>query len=63
MENQTKSRNTGWRKNSNRPASFYLRNRMGLTSKEPVHIGYYLNCLLDDSGKVNRENVVKLFNS
>ena len=63
MENQTKSMSAGQRRNSNRSASFYRRNRKGLTGKEPVLIGHYLDRLLDESGKVNREKLVKQFNT
>jgi hypothetical protein len=63
MENQTKSMNAGRRRNSNRSACFYRRNRNRLSGKEPVLIGHFLDRLLDETGKVNREKLVKQFNT
>jgi DNA polymerase III sliding clamp (beta) subunit (PCNA family) len=60
MENKTKSTNTKRRKNSNRYAT---RNRVGTSFGEPVHIGFYLNHVLDGEGKTDREKIVELFNT
>jgi hypothetical protein len=59
-----KTSNTKRRRNSNRPASHYrIRNRVGTSFGQPVHIGFYLNPVLYDEGKTDREKIVKLFNT
>jgi hypothetical protein len=36
--------------------------RVGTSYGQPVHIGFYLNPILDKSGKTDREKIVELFN-
>jgi DNA polymerase III sliding clamp (beta) subunit (PCNA family) len=64
MESKTKIKNAGRRRSSNRHAGHYrLRGRVGTSSGQPVHIGFYLNPLLDGNGGVDREKIVERFNT
>jgi hypothetical protein len=64
MESKTKITNAGRRRKSNRHAGYYrLRNRVGTSFGQPVHIGFYLNPVLNGNGGVDREKIVERFNT
>jgi hypothetical protein len=64
MESKTKNTDAKRRRHSNRPATPYrLRNRAGSSFGQPVHIGFYLNPVLDKNGNTDREKMVELFNT
>jgi hypothetical protein len=64
MESKTKNTDARRRRNSNRCTTHYrIRNRVGTSFGEPVHIGFYLNPVLDNEGKTDRGKMVELFNT
>ncbi|GAB6010465.1 hypothetical protein [Dysgonomonas reticulitermitis] len=64
MEIKTKITGAGRRRSSNRHAGYYrIRNRVGTSFGQPVHIGFYLNAILDGDGGVDRNRIVGLFNT
>jgi single-stranded DNA-specific DHH superfamily exonuclease len=66
MESKTKNTDAKRRRHSNRPATSYrirIRNRAGSSFGQPVHIGFYLNPVLDSNGNADRKKMVELFNT
>jgi hypothetical protein len=64
MENKTKNTDAKRRRHSNRSTTPYcIRNRVGTSFGQPVHIGFYLHPVLDNNGNADREKMVELFNT
>ena len=64
MENKTKITNARRRRNNNRHAGYYRsRNRTGTSYDRPVHVGFYLNSMLNENGSVDRAKIVERFNT
>ena len=62
MQTTEENSNAGWRRTSNRPASYYrARNRTGSSHGQPVHISFYIRPLMDADGNIDREKFIKLF--
>jgi hypothetical protein len=52
------------RRRSNRKAGYDRPQcRVGTSLGQPVHIGFYLDSMLDENGRADREHIVELFNT
>jgi hypothetical protein len=64
MQTAKKNSSVRRRRKGNRHASRYrIRNRVGTSFGQPVHIGFYLNPVLDSEGNADRGKIVELFNT
>ncbi|MDR1865546.1 MAG: hypothetical protein LBR08_08245 [Bacteroidales bacterium] len=59
----TKENSSTKRPDNHHAVCYHIRNLMGTSYGQPVHLRFYLHPLMNAGGKTDREKIVELFNA